>query len=89
MALCVRARVLVAAGVAVGVAVSARPGRPRTVPLPLPCVDALREHLAQQQNERAEAESDWEDHGLVFPSRRGTPMEPDNLRPLWDLGWPR
>ena len=26
---------------------------------------------------------DWEDHGLVFPSRRGTPMEPDNLRRSW------
>ncbi len=57
----------------------------RTVPLPLPCVEALREHLAQQQNERAEARSGWEDHGLVFPSRRGTPMEPDNLRRSWYL----
>ena len=26
---------------------------------------------------------DWEDHGLVFPSRRGTPLEPDNLRRSW------
>jgi integrase len=24
------------------------------------------------------------DYGLVFPSRRGTPMEPDNLRRSWD-----
>ncbi len=27
--------------------------------------------------------TDWEDHGLVFPSRRGTPMEPDTLRRSW------
>jgi integrase len=30
--------------------------------------------------EREHAWPDWEDHGLVFPPRRGTPMEPDNLR---------
>src|SRR5215510_10081396 len=30
-----------------------------------------------------EAWPDWEDHGLVFPSRRGTPMEPDNLHRSW------
>jgi integrase len=33
--------------------------------------------------ERSEAWPDWEDHGLVFPSRRGTPIEPDNLRRSW------
>ena len=55
----------------------------RTVPLPPPCVEALREHKKRQLAERAEAWPDWEDHGLVFPSRRGTPMEPDNLRRRW------
>lgn len=54
----------------------------RTVPLPPVCVEALREHK-QRQADRAEAWPDWEDHGLVFPSRRGTPMEPDNLRRSW------
>lgn len=52
-------------------------------PLPRPCVDALREHKKRQFAERADAWPDWEDHGLVFPSRRGTPMEPDNLRRSW------
>ncbi|MEV4296534.1 tyrosine-type recombinase/integrase [Microbispora rosea] len=33
--------------------------------------------------ERSDCFPDWEDHGLVFPSRRGTPMEPDNLRRSW------
>jgi integrase len=55
----------------------------RTVPLPLPCVEALREHKKRQFAERADAWRDWEDHGLVFPSRRRTPMEPDNLRRSW------
>ena len=55
----------------------------RTVPLPPVCVGALRAHQQRQVAERAEASPDWEDHGFVFPSRRGTPMEPDNLRRSW------
>ena len=57
----------------------------RTVPLPSVCVEALREHKKRQFAERADAWPDWEDHGLVFPSRRGTPMEPDNLRRSWSV----
>jgi integrase len=57
----------------------------RTVPLPAVCVTALREHRKRQFIERADAWLDWEDHGLVFPSRRGTPMEPDNLRRSWGV----
>jgi integrase len=52
--------------------------------MPGPCIEALREHRKRQFAERSEAWPDWEDHGLVFPSRRGTPMEPDNLRRSWD-----
>ena len=55
----------------------------RTVPLPAFCAAALREHRKRQFAERSEAWPDWDDHGLVFPSRRGTPMEPDNLRRSW------
>jgi len=54
----------------------------RTVPLPPMCVEALRAHHQRQAAERSET-PDWEDHGFVFPSRRGTPMEPDNLRRSW------
>ena len=57
----------------------------RTVPLPRVCVEALRAHRQRQAADRAQAWPDWEDHGLVFPSRRGTPMEPDNLRRSWGL----
>jgi integrase len=55
----------------------------RTVPFPAPCVEALREHRKRQFAERSDAWPDWEEHDLVFPSRRGTPMEPDNLRRSW------
>lgn len=33
--------------------------------------------------ERSDRWPDWEEHGLVFPSLRGTPTEPDNLRRSW------
>ncbi len=54
-----------------------------TVPLPPFCAAALREHRKRQFAERSRAWPDWEDHDLVFPSRRGTPLEPDNLRRSW------
>lgn len=56
----------------------------RTIPLPPICAKALRDHAERQAAERANAGIEWEDHGLVFPSRLGTPMEPDNLRRSWD-----
>jgi hypothetical protein len=55
----------------------------RTIPLPPPCVKALREYSERQAAERANAGMDWEELGLVFPTRLGTPMEPDNLRRCW------
>ncbi|MFG3687823.1 tyrosine-type recombinase/integrase [Micromonospora sp. NPDC047740] len=49
--------------------------------LPLPEVTwlALLEHQERQQAERAALAEVWKDHGLVFPSERGTPLEPTNL----------
>jgi hypothetical protein len=44
------------------------------------CVSALCEQKVRQQTERANAWPNWKDYGLVFSSRIGTPMEPDNLR---------
>ncbi|MEU6745682.1 site-specific integrase [Spirillospora sp. NPDC046719] len=55
----------------------------RTIPLPDLCVTALCEHRVKQNAERADAWPRWQDHGLVFPSSLGTPMEPDNLRRSW------
>ncbi|GHJ12685.1 tyrosine-type recombinase/integrase [Micromonospora sp. AKA38] len=49
--------------------------------LPLPEFTwlTLMEHRERQQEERAGLPEVWVDHGLVFPSERGTPMEPTNL----------
>jgi integrase len=55
----------------------------RTIPLPELCVQALKDHRERQKTERAQAGTDWQEHGLIFPSRIGTPMEPDNLRRSW------
>lgn len=55
----------------------------RTVPLPAPVVEALRNHRAKQGKERLRAGPRWVDEDLVFPSRVGTPVEPDNLSRSW------
>lgn len=55
----------------------------RTVPLPQICQTALTTHSERQKDEKAAAGDDWQDNGLVFPTRIGTPMEPDNLRRSW------
>lgn len=49
--------------------------------LPLPEITwlTLLEHQERQAAERAALGEVWEDHGLVFPSERGTPLEPTNL----------
>jgi integrase len=42
-------------------------------------VAALGEHAARQQDEREAAGELWVDHGLIFTSRIGTPIDPDNF----------
>jgi integrase len=42
-------------------------------------LDAVREHRERQLNERRSLDGLWRDHGLVFPSRVGTPLNPENL----------
>jgi integrase len=55
----------------------------RTVPLPAPCLDALRTHRVEQGKERLAAGPRWVDEDMVFSTRIGTPIEPDNLRRSW------
>jgi site-specific recombinase XerD len=43
-------------------------------------VDALREHHARQARERLAAGRLWTDHGLVFASQAGTPMDASHVR---------
>jgi integrase len=49
----------------------------RMLQLPAVLVSALQAHRGRQDRERRRA--DWKEHGLVFPSTKGTPMEPRNL----------
>ncbi|MEU1922582.1 tyrosine-type recombinase/integrase [Streptomyces albogriseolus] len=56
----------------------------RTIPLPPLVVKALAVHRERQAQERAAAGMGWKEHGLIFTSRIGTPLEPDNLRRSWD-----
>ncbi|MFV2083045.1 tyrosine-type recombinase/integrase [Micromonospora sp. LOL_021] len=49
------------------------------LPLPDWTWMVLLDHQQDQQRERDRLAEVWEDHDLVFPSERGTPMEPRNL----------
>lgn len=55
-------------------------------PLPLPdlCVAALRLRRQQQEADRDSAGNAWIDTGLVFTTRRGTPIEPRNFNRSFD-----
>jgi integrase len=51
----------------------------RSVPLSHRCVAALEAHRRVQDAERA-ATTDWADEGLIFPSARGTKIDPARVR---------
>jgi integrase len=51
----------------------------RTLALPRRCVTALRKQWHAQEIDRALAGELWEDHGLVFASRIGTPLSANNV----------
>jgi integrase len=52
----------------------------RTLELPEDAVDALKEHRRRQAAWRLEAGALWQDHGLVFCSQAGTPLDAHNVR---------
>jgi integrase len=52
----------------------------RTLALPQAAVQALREHRKQQSEDRLAAGSQWQDHGLVFASAIGAPLDAGNVR---------
>jgi integrase len=56
------------------------PGSRRVLSLPRLAVQALREHLDRQAEERLLAGALWQDHGLVFASVVGTPLDRHNVR---------
>lgn len=51
----------------------------RVVPLPASLVAELRVHKTQQAKEKLQAGEAWQDHGLVFTTEFGTPIEPRNF----------
>ncbi len=52
----------------------------RTLALPQAAVQALREHRRRQAEDRLAAGSQWRDHGLVFASAIGSPLDAANVR---------
>jgi integrase len=52
----------------------------RTLRMPAAVVDALKLHKARQAEDRLLAGALWRDHGLVFPSAVGTPLDPSHVR---------
>ena len=51
----------------------------RTLALPQRCLEALRQHRSLQARDRLRAGELWQDHGLVFASRIGTPLTANNV----------
>jgi integrase len=43
-------------------------------------VDALQRHQVHQGKEREQAGARWQEHGLVFASKVGTPLDPSHVR---------
>jgi integrase len=53
----------------------------RTLVLPHPCVTALRGQQVRQESDRATAGQAWRnEHGLVFTTETGRPLDPSNVR---------
>jgi integrase len=56
----------------------------RTVVLPRLAVRHLLDHKKRQDAERLALRDTWREHGLVFASTIGTPIEPRNVNRRWD-----
>ena len=52
----------------------------RTLELPSQAAEALRAHYVRQAKERLAAGRRWQDHGLVFASQVGTPLDASHVR---------
>ena len=51
----------------------------RTIDLPQRALEALRSHRKKQLEEQLRAGSSWQNNGLVFASRKGTPLDAQNI----------
>ena len=57
----------------------------RVLPIPAITVPAFERQRARQAAERLAAGPGWQDHGLVFASTLGTPMEPRNVNRRFEI----
>lgn len=55
------------------------PSSRRAVILLGAAIDTLKEHRERQERERMVAGQDWQENGLVFTTRRGTPLDGSNV----------
>ncbi|MGH3916360.1 MAG: tyrosine-type recombinase/integrase [Pseudonocardiaceae bacterium] len=55
----------------------------RTIGLPLPLVEVLKEHQIRQQRDRERARNLWADEGWVFANRLGGPVHPRIDHDAW------
>lgn len=55
-------------------------GSRRSMNLPVPLIQILRNHQARQADQKALIGEGWQDNGLVFTTSLGTPIDPDNFR---------
>ena len=55
----------------------------RTIPLPASTMRALSEHRRRQGEERLRVGSEWQDHGLVFTTKFGSPIDIPTLTKQW------
>ncbi len=51
----------------------------RTIAVPKATAHALRDHRKRQLEEKMKAGPDWQEHGFVFTSRIGTPLDRPNI----------
>ncbi len=58
-------------------------GSQRTVPVPASFITILHQHRAHQLPTRVWAGSAWQDHDLVFCTRHGKPLSPNNVLDDW------
>jgi hypothetical protein len=51
----------------------------RTVPLPRSAIETLQAHRTRQLEDQRTAAGAWQEHGLIFTTDIGTPLEPRNV----------
>lgn len=51
----------------------------RSIVLPALVVDLLLQHRSKQAKAKMEAGAEWQEHDLVFPTSRGTPLNPSKV----------